>query len=362
MLELIHIAGITQAFFLGILYWQRRDRIQALLLLVTGAGIVFGYLYGSRRILEWPHLARFGFTTAALLGPLFYFSIRARITGRPLRPAHLALFIVPLGIFLYLLPFHFSSAEAKLEYLREDLVQIHFDCIVILHVSLFNNLVALLLALRLLNNEGEQWIKSHTDAGQARKLMRRNHLYTAAFMAIPLAVAAVSWWEPQYLYNNLFPAVYSVIVLVHAYAVLYVQQSGGADIDYPTLFKYRKSEIDDGRVRELGQRIATIMVGERPFLDPDFSLGDLAARLETSPHQTSQILNRHFQKSFARLVREYRVSAAMEMLVSPAAPSVLRAALDSGYNSKSAFNKAFKEVAGMTPTQWLADRRRATTA
>ena len=96
------------------------------------------------------------------------------------------------------------------------------------------------------------------------------------------------------------------------------------------------------------------MEEEKPYLESAFSLSSLAKRLSVSSHTLSQILNQSLQKNFFEYIAKYRIDAAKEMLTNPQMGNIVIEDIAErvGYNSKSAFNNAFKKLTGMTPSEF----------
>jgi len=92
-----------------------------------------------------------------------------------------------------------------------------------------------------------------------------------------------------------------------------------------------------------------LMVQKRIYQNTDLDLSMLAHQLDVSTHQLSELINTRLGKGFSRYIREYRVSAAQEMLLSEPTVSVLSIGLDVGFRSQSNFYDAFHEILGMTP-------------
>ncbi|MEM6785171.1 MAG: helix-turn-helix transcriptional regulator [Bacteroidota bacterium] len=93
-----------------------------------------------------------------------------------------------------------------------------------------------------------------------------------------------------------------------------------------------------------------------PYLDPTLSLGTLADALRLSEKELSLVLNEGLGLGYTEYVNGLRVAEAQRGLADPdqAEASVLQIALDAGFASKATFNRAFKQVAGCTPTQYRA--------
>lgn len=85
------------------------------------------------------------------------------------------------------------------------------------------------------------------------------------------------------------------------------------------------------------------------------TIGDLAAEVGVPEHRLRPLINDHLGfRNFAAFVNAHRIEAAKTLLGDPAhaRQTVAAIAFDLGFGSLGPFNRAFKEVAGITPTQW----------
>jgi AraC-like DNA-binding protein len=100
-------------------------------------------------------------------------------------------------------------------------------------------------------------------------------------------------------------------------------------------------------------RLLALMADERPWLEPELSLAELAQRLRLHPAQLSKLINLGCGQSFSDFVNTYRVAEAQRKLADPrfAHYSLVGVALDSGFNSKSTFNRVFKKLTGQVPRE-----------
>ena len=92
------------------------------------------------------------------------------------------------------------------------------------------------------------------------------------------------------------------------------------------------------------------------YQDPELSLNSLAEKLGLSPHELSRIVNTILKKSFNDFINEYRVADVIRKMLDPAYDRLnhLGIAYDSGFNSKSAFHRIFKEHTGKSPAEYKA--------
>ena len=99
-------------------------------------------------------------------------------------------------------------------------------------------------------------------------------------------------------------------------------------------------------------KIKQFMEKERPYLNPEFNLRNLAQALQWSIHETSETINQGFGKNFNEFTNDYRIENVKQLLVDPAYDhlSLVAIAFDSGFNSKATFNRVFKKTTGVSPS------------
>ena len=104
-------------------------------------------------------------------------------------------------------------------------------------------------------------------------------------------------------------------------------------------------------LRPWRDKLLTLMADERPWLEPELTLAELAQRLRTHPAQLSRLINLGCGQNFNDFVNTYRVAEARRKLADPrfAHYSLVGVALESGFNSKSTFNRVFKKLTGQVP-------------
>ncbi len=115
----------------------------------------------------------------------------------------------------------------------------------------------------------------------------------------------------------------------------------------------RLSEAELRQLARLQQRVRV----EQGFRDPQMSLSRLARQLELPEHLVRRLVHLgEGQGHFSAYLNALRVAAIRAELADPArgAETVLSLALAAGYNSLSAFNRAFKASEGCTPSAFRA--------
>jgi AraC-like DNA-binding protein len=101
------------------------------------------------------------------------------------------------------------------------------------------------------------------------------------------------------------------------------------------------------------------MIVSKPYLNPKLTIHDLAHDIEVQPHQLSKIINKEFHSNFFEFVNSYRVEEFKKKVCSEEFKNltILGIALECGFNSKSSFNRIFKESTGITPGDYLRHRQ-----
>lgn len=119
--------------------------------------------------------------------------------------------------------------------------------------------------------------------------------------------------------------------------------------------KYLRSGLKEKDIDKIRQTILEYMEKEKPYLNRELTISDMASDLGISRHFITEVINTHMGKNFYFLINEYRVEEVKRRLVDPRYRNltILAIAYDSGFNSKSAFNQIFKELTGKTPSQYL---------
>ena len=121
-----------------------------------------------------------------------------------------------------------------------------------------------------------------------------------------------------------------------------------------TIKKEDATTIVSDEDKQVAKKLKTIVATESLYLNPLLSLPVLADKLNISSNQLSTILNDCMNTNFYDFVNSYRVEEVKQRLASPKYKNQTLLAIsgDCGFNSKSAFNRIFKNVTGKTPSQY----------
>jgi AraC-like DNA-binding protein len=117
--------------------------------------------------------------------------------------------------------------------------------------------------------------------------------------------------------------------------------------------------LTDDQIEDLKLRLFEVLETGKPYLRDSLTLADLAALIPISDKKLSELLNKHVCISFYDLINNYRVETVKQKMASPEARqfTLLAIAFDSGFNSKTSFNRVFKEKTGVSPSKYYESCR-----
>lgn len=110
-------------------------------------------------------------------------------------------------------------------------------------------------------------------------------------------------------------------------------------------------QVDATLLRRIRQR----MDRNKDFLNPTLTLQEFAGSLKEPPRTVSEHINHGLEMTFVDFVNGYRIEEVKRHIAAGRLDqhTLLAIALESGFNSKSTFNRVFKKREGMSPTAFV---------
>lgn len=104
------------------------------------------------------------------------------------------------------------------------------------------------------------------------------------------------------------------------------------------------------------EKIRDGFLEDQLYLRPKLSLREAAAGLGMPPRQLSEVINRYYEMDFSNFVNSHRVEEVIRKVEAGELKhkTLLGVALESGFNSKSSFNQAFRDLKGKSPSQYFS--------
>jgi AraC-like DNA-binding protein len=138
---------------------------------------------------------------------------------------------------------------------------------------------------------------------------------------------------------------------------IYLEKASKSDEDNQTETKrrsYQKTSLDPDERELVNQKLIDIMQHEKPYLESEITISDLASRLGISVNKLSRVINEDHNHNFFDFINTYRVNEVKHLLTSSKTndSKIESIAYDCGFNSKSSFYSIFKKHTHLTPTEF----------
>ncbi len=356
-LHFFYLFSALSGFFIGIVLLLKRgqDRVAKLLIsvfvLIHSLFIFHIFLFNTNLNYKEPHVLYMSAAFSYLYGPLIYFYYKRITMGYRFRlrdVLHLIPTLIAIGLFL---PIYILPAQEKLN--------------IMLEVGTFNRMpylygVVLTKAMSLAIY-GYFLFQLYQQNVEHRAYTKEVQRWLNVLVSLVIAYV-VSYVIYGLTISEVIPRseiLYHVQIILMASMVLYI---GYASYLQPNLLvgvfpskqeKYTKSGLTTSYSVELRDALETLMDAEKLYLKNDISLDELAGRLGTTRHNTSQVINEHFGLNFFEFINKYRIQDAVNLLESDKGLNIIDVAYQVGFNNKVTFNKSFKKFLSQTPTQFL---------
>lgn len=377
-LSVLYLIGAAQGLFLAAALSTKdigshaANKYLALFLLIFSLSLVDEFLFQSHSFYQFPHLIGLVWPLDFLYGPLFYYYLH-QLTAADIEQArqdkrkHFALF--GLGILLAL-PFWMLSGEQKLLNIynlpggpRLSTLVEGMDIMATL-LALVQMLVYLLLCFRKLKQHQLAVAQNFSSLEQVNLAWLRSLLRLLVvlwvfylidiFLSEPLGMGDTFG---EFLHISLVLIFYTMGYRGLRQGEIFQNPESHTGSPEPVTPKYASS----GLAKEVGPMIAELLQNcmdkSRPYLKNDLTLAELARMVGVSSHHLSQTINEQLGKNFFDFINQFRVKQA-KTLLSQATPkmNVIDVAMESGFNSKTAFYEAFKKHTGVTPSQFRKEQ------
>ena len=343
-------AGIANGFIFSILLYKKNRHYSAFLLSLVLIELSL-FVFNTHYMMHFLFM-NFGFLffgvgpTTFLLGPLVFFYIRSiakpgsRITIGDAK--HFVLFVVFITLVV---PVYFLGKEsAYAEFLK---------------LAIGSPFIFLVLQLGYYLVQARKLVKEHQKNIQEGfsnvedldlswlKLILTVFIVMVVFIAIgtPGFVHGMSFST----YKTATAIFFSLVLFFIGYKGLLQKVSD----EMPVKIDASVAE-DSEAIKGLKKKLLAYMETEKPFLNPELTLTDLARQVGMSRNQLSQVINAGTGSNFYHFVNNYRVEEVKELIRKDAGKkyTLLALAEDAGFNSKSSFNDIFKRVTGLTPSRY----------
>lgn len=365
LLSILILLGISHGVFLSLVFFfypkgnRRANRIMAMMILSFCISIIYGILMDTNLYLRIPHLLRVGYPFQLLFGPLLLAYTREQTRSKQnfqwKELIHYLPFLLVVGL---LIPYYMESGQEKIYLVTHPdeintLLPLWFINVLI-QIQLWTYLTLIFFKLR----RHEQHLKEYFSNTEGKNLKWIKDIFiqlAAVFILIVIVLVLKAVMAESY--HGYFSFIDSRIIPLLVSMVLYV--AGYRALTQPEIFLPEEEKSPRKSSSSMEERVLEYIEQEKPYLQPELTLPELAEQLNLTRNQLSAMINQGTGQNFFDFINGYRIDKVKADLLNPEKDrfTILALALDGGFNSKATFNKAFKEQTGMTPSQFKKTQR-----
>lgn len=330
-----------------------------ILLLMHLAGELFIY---SGAYVYAPALAGAQFPFRVLLGPALYFYAHATMSADKKVDKRLVTVALlgPILVLTAMLPFIFMISPAEKLALATpstrdpELWRIAlYTCFTATFLFVAFTVFFLIAALKLHNAHCQQLKERFSEIEQQSVDWFRIVLLiwgTVWLMfAVEFSMGALGWvWFGSGVFLPILEAAALTIFIQKALSQKILSES---DKGLPRSNQPRIAMLSAEKMQLIASKLENAMTEDRLFLQENFSLNKLSETISETENHISETLSQFLHTNFFQLINGYRVEEAKKALLDES-KLVTTIALDVGFNSKSTFNTAFKNIVGSSPSAY----------
>ncbi len=302
-----------------------------------------------------PHIFHIGSPFIFLAAPVFYLYIASLIfTDFKLRKHHI-FHTIPFDIMviIFAISFYRYPAEMKIEILKKGILlspEFWTMYYVVLYIQI---LIYFIIDIIILHNYRKEIKEQYSSVKNINLTWLSFILY--CFIISWLTSITEFFVMNYFIHGNdifLFSNFFSFFLFFN-----FIFYKG---LSQPEIFsgletkqKYVSSKLSSRDAKIYLEKLIYYMKNEKPYLNPDLTLKELASTLSISPRYLSQVINGYKNQNFYDYISQCRIEEAKKILSDPQNnKTVLEVLYQVGFNSKSSFNTAFKKFTGVTPSHY----------
>lgn len=367
---MIYSIGIILTFFLSFVLLTKKeksisDKILFVWLSVILIHLTLFALISSKEYIRFPYLLGLEIPLPFLHGP-FLFLYTTSLTDGKTTNSKTTLHFIPYALALIsIIPFLLLSSEDKILVYRNEgetystLTSIIFIGIILSGLTYSSlSLRSLLGHIKIIKDN-----YSYTEKINLQWLFRliiglyciwiivlvANDKYI--FSSVVLYVLFIGYYGIKQvgIFTNKPPAVNSLVLETTEPIV-------PSDIPSENS-KYEKSSLTDSQLEAIHGELLILIKKKKLHLIPELTLTMVSQELDVHPNTLSQVINRIEQKNFFDYINTLRVEEFKERVAKPDNQkyTLLSLAYECGFNSKTSFNRNFKNITGKSPTEYLKE-------
>ncbi|MFY0712508.1 helix-turn-helix transcriptional regulator [Seonamhaeicola sp. NFXS20] len=303
---------------------------------------------------QLPHTYRISSTVALLFGPLLFLYFKAILKNHKFKWVDFLHFLPAIIFLILFLPLYLMTSEEKLK-LMIEVNPLHDTYDLIIFISKVVSLcVYSFFIWQLLFIKSEKIIIKKDDTNKWKRNIFTLHIaYVFSYLIYGASVFEVLGSWSTFIYHFQIGLMSLMVVYIAQMAYVQPEIFKKSHLNYTE--KYQKSGLTNALSNELKEHLIKLLIQDKIYRENSLNLESLSDKLNTTRHNTSQIINEHFGMNFFELINKFRIKEAVHILKNDVHGNmnIIDIAYEVGYNNKVTFNKAFKKEMAITPSEFI---------
>lgn len=357
--SIFYLAGVFAACFSSLLIIGKRKKIMAdyvlaAWFLIIGLHLILFILFFSGNYLKFPYFLGYEVIFPFIHGPMLYLYILC-VTGKNPGVKIWLLHGIPvLMICLLLSQLLMLSPWDRLAAYQSGNNRYKLLSRILKYLMILSGIIYVSLSLLAVR----RYTKGISNQYSNTEKINLNWLY---YLIAGIALI----WIAVIIRNDIL--IFSLVVLFIVVAAYFgISRVGILDIPVITnmldeketdneVVKYQKNSPGDEIIQSIYKKLVHKMVQEKLYKDPELNLNAVARLLDVHPNLLSQVINSMEHKNFYDYINRQRIEEFKRTVVLPENQkyTILSLAFDCGFNSKTSFNRNFKNYMNCSPTEFL---------
>lgn len=362
---MFYLAGIFIAYFSSFLILGKKKKVDAdyilsLWFLIIGIHLTLFFLILTGKYVQVPYLLGCEIPLPLVHGPILYVYILSLTRQGHHKYFRILHFLPALAIYLILWDFFRLPPKDKISVYQNGgtmYQELRKNINILIYLSGFLYICLSILSLQ----------KYKKEISKQYSNIEKINLNWVYYLIIGIS----SVWILVILQDDIITFT-SVVVFVLLAAYFGISKAGILNLpeiktdikkeevrdDTEISVKYQKSTLNKETTRMVYENLAYKMKSEKLYKDPELNLNTIASILEIHPNILSQVINSVEKKNFYDYINTQRIEEFKRIAILPENQkfTILSLAFESGFNSKTSFNRNFKKYVKCSPRDFLKEQ------
>ncbi|AKH95364.1 AraC family transcriptional regulator [Elizabethkingia anophelis] len=360
-LSSVFITCFSAFLILGKTKKQTADYLLAIWFFIIAIHLIFFILFYSGQFSSFPYLLGLDIPLPLIHGPMLYLYILCLTGQQPNRYKWLLHFAPAILTYIYLISFFTLTSQEKIHVYEYGNTAYRFFRKIIMVIIILSGILYVTLSIMTVR----QYKRRISDLYSNTEKINLNWSYYL-ITGIALIWVAVIMKNETLIFTlvGLFILVASYFGISHANILgLSAIQSNNSEEkqvvnENSITVKYQKNFAGEEVIQSIYQKLSFRMEHEKLYKDPELNLNQVAVLLNVHPNILSQTINSVENKNFYDYINQHRIEEFKRIVILPENQkfTILSLAFESGFNSKTSFNRNFKKYMDCSPREFIKNQ------